>query len=101
MMGCFLALGLERVELVLQGLDLFLQRGLAPYERLDMLRLNGLLKAHGSELGQASGERAGGRADLSVEAAIIGVDDPYGVGNDLGAIIDQAVQGEVLTGILE
>jgi len=32
--------------------------------------------------------------------AIIGVDHPYGLGNRLGVIIGQAVQGEVLAGIL-
>jgi len=66
-----------------------------------MLRLDGLLKGHGGELGQASGELSGGRSHFPVEMAIVGVDHLQGVGNGLGAIVDQAVQAEVLAGILE
>jgi uncharacterized surface protein with fasciclin (FAS1) repeats len=60
-MGCLLALGLERIEFLLQGLDLLLQRCLASYEGLDMLGLDGLLKAHGGELGQTPGETEAGK----------------------------------------
>ena len=73
--GGGLALGLERSEFALQGFDLFLQRGLAPDERLDMLGFDGLVQGHGGEVGQAPGELAGGGADLPVEVAVVGVDD--------------------------
>jgi len=82
--GRFLALGLERIERVLQGLDLFLQRHLAPHKGLDMLGLDGLVHSHGGERRQALGKLAGERAHLPVEVAIVRVDDPYGVGNDFG-----------------
>jgi hypothetical protein len=83
--GRFLALGLERVELVLQGLDLFLQRRLTPQKGLDMLRLDGLFQGQDGELGQAPGALAGGRAHWSVQVAIVGVDCP-GVGSEITSV---------------
>jgi len=63
-----------------------LNRRFAPYQWLDMLGIDGLIKGWGGEVRQATSELASHGADLSVEVAIVGIDDLWGLGNDLGTL---------------
>ncbi len=55
-----------------------LRKTFASRERLDMLRLDGLLAGHGGDFGQAPGGRTRGRAHATIEVTVVGIDPQTG-----------------------
>ena len=88
-----LTLGLERR-------DLLLELGFAPLEGLYLERLDLAFQVQCTEFRPLTVEDPEPLAHLSIEGTV-GGDDPGGLGNDLGAVVDQAIEAVVLAQVAE
>src|SRR5215470_18863595 len=96
-----LTLSFEFINLLLQLGDGFLQVGLALRKGLDFFRLDVAIQVYGAELSSLSFEKADFTAHLPVERAVGGVDDPSGLRDGFGAIVNNPIQIEALSHITE
>src|SRR6266566_2118638 len=92
---------LELVDLFLKRRDAFLQIGFALREGLDLARFNLAFQVHGTELGDFTIEYTNLFARLPIQGPVGGVHHHGGVRNNVGTIVNKAIQIIALAHISE
>src|SRR6516162_9408546 len=92
---------LELVDFFLKRRDAVLQIGFALRERLDLARFNLAFQVHGTELGDFTIECTNLSARLPIQGPVGGVHHHGGVRNNVGTIVNKAIQIIALAHISE